>query len=1062
MAFLLLSISLFDLHPAAAQTTQGESILDNPDIALSCQPDSLNIKGNANGCCGAPGRRLCSHLPSCTAPGNNDSRIDPYDGQIVCEQPTASCGQAFADFQAQAAAGTSSRDFTFYLTSDIHPWRESFRLPDQVRHVRIMNAFTGLGLKWPAGIGFDNIPFVDPWGLIVAGDLTESGAKEELGAYRLLYEQGTIADSTRFRVFHGLGNHDIDTGNAENTGRMVDYVRNTMSCGVTMDPVSHSYAWDWNGVHFVQLNFYATYTFGEIIGSAIPWLTQNLANTVGNSNRPVIVIQHTGCDTSFSLGGGTGCLDADPSPPPLDSKGKPVLPWWYLADRQALANALKPYNAIAFFSGHTHFGSVNRFYQLSDAYNNSVIRLDNFVNGMAGGNEDICGDESDCSPYPSHGEFYVVRVTNSYLDVVPVRWWDNGWEIVNGTGEASSFLTLDQRRDQSTELSRVAIDATVANFKFSQPGCRKRINDRFITVAPGNYALNSAGGTLVTVQNLTPRPIWGPLALRIRGSTPKISFVDSCVDEGSNSQSYVLFGLVLGQSLAPAGQSGASASVDAGVPFDPTKMDLVVLTPIQGYDQPITVDVAADGSISCPGSSCPSAATFYGPPNMQFGAAVTGDSGLGWLTVQPTIGTFDAYGHAVVSYSIHTDKLPSQSSGELGATIQLTTGQDDAQGYIYSMGVPFAIHFRTLTTLQLTASPAAFETPGGGTHVLFTATVGNVAHTDDVINDQILLYEVAADGSNPTLLSTGFLDFTPEEGEGDCNSYPNYEVVFGDTPASHSSHNYCPTETATGALGWGFNLAAGLHYLRAHFVGDGQYQASDSPIIPYRIGPAIGSLHVLSGGGQSTYTGVSFDNPITVQVVDAFSNPIPGVQVSVSFPASGPSATLGGTWAGVTGSDGEASSPRLSGNGLAGSYSGTAFVTEAGSTASAPFQLTNLTPTGQSPAITATVLSKAPFNFLMPNERQWTLNLRNIGGPAYGVQITSFQVAPVGVSCTPVVLSLLPAWVASLPTLGSTSTGTVFLNFNNCPSNAQYTVTVGISANAGAYTTQTVIGHQFQ
>jgi hypothetical protein len=124
--------------------------------------------------------------------------------------------------------------------------------------------------------------------------------------------------------------------------------------------------------------------------------------------------------------------------------------------------------------------------------------------------------------------------------------------------------------------------------------------------------------------------------------------------------------------------------------------------------------------------------------------------------------------------------------------------------------------------------------------------------------------------------------------------------------------------------------------------------------------------------------------------------------------------------------------------------------------------LTNLTPTGQSPALTATVLNKSTANFLLPSQRQWVLNLRNTGGPAYGVQVTNFQLAPVGASCTPSLLFGLPISVSSLATVGSSGTGTIDINFTGCPSNIQYTVTVGITANGGAYTTQTVIGHQFQ
>src|SRR6185437_6567922 len=198
------------LAPTAihAQETQAEKILRNADTVGfgACSPDDLN----GGGCCGAPGRRWCSTLPSCTDPSSNTRRTDSYGQVSLCNLPAPSCSASFSENQASAARKTPDFDVTFYLTSDIHYWRTSFRLPDQVRHVRLMNEFHGLGKRWPAGIGFSPELIASPLGVVMAGDLTTFGQAEELGAYRLLYEPGTSAASIAYPVYHGLGNHDVN------------------------------------------------------------------------------------------------------------------------------------------------------------------------------------------------------------------------------------------------------------------------------------------------------------------------------------------------------------------------------------------------------------------------------------------------------------------------------------------------------------------------------------------------------------------------------------------------------------------------------------------------------------------------------------------------------------------------------------------------------------------------------------------------------------------------------------------------------------------------------------
>lgn len=1044
----ILCSPLFAPTAIHAQETQAEKILRNADTVGfgACSPDDLN----GGGCCGAPGRRWCSTLPSCTDPSSNTRRTDIYGQVSLCNLPAPSCSASFSEDQASAARKTQDFDVTFYLTSDIHYWRTAFRLPDQVRHVRLMNEFHGLGKRWPAGIGFSPELIASPLGVVMAGDLTTFGQAEELGAYRLLYEPGTSADSIAYPVYHGLGNHDVNPDDLSNAQRMFDYVGNRMVCGVSMDSASHSYSWDWNQVHIIQLNEWAGYQSDSnpacpacprVISSGLPWLAQDLNNQVGNSGRPVILVQHLGCD-SMSLSGSNGSAG---TPTTCEDADLGIKPWWSAADRKAFLDVIKPYNVIGLFTGHTHVAEVHRVYDLKDRSGNEVIRLDNFVNG-AGGTNDTGGSEG------GHGEFYVVRVTGSYLDVLPVRWED----------ASLGSITLDQRRDQSTETAR--IDASLSRvspaFKFDKTGCRKRIGDRFITVSPSLYRMASGGGNLVSVTNTGTQPIPGPFALRFAGSTPNISFVDSCVDESTANKSYVLFNLDLGRSLGP----GSSAVIDAGVPFDAGKMELVVLTPIQGAaPDSVTLTVAPKTAVP------PGSVTVYGPPNADFFAEAVGGGGVPWLTVSPAAGTFDAFGHATLTYSVNAAKLPDSSSGSVTVAIEINTSLPDAQGKPFSRTIPFSLHFKEPVTVQVTATPPSFAAPGQAP-VTFKAVLTHVQVTDPVLqthplpSGEINLMELLPNGSRLTV-SRAFLGDQAIQNSGSCTPYPDDTAIFG----NDGVHNYCLSMNGGDNNPWTFALPVGMHSLYVEYEGSGSgdsyYQLGDSAPLLYRVGPPTASIRVLSGAGQSTYTGVAFDSPIVMQVLDASAHPVNGAPVAISFTSSGASATFGqsASWQGIADANGMVTSAIPFANGVAGSFTVAANVAEQGANVSTSFLLTNLAPGGPAPIVTASVLSRTTPSGSSTGDRQWTLNFRNSGGPAHGLQLAHAALAQEsGTPCTPIVQTPLPLGLQALATTGSTTTGALNIGFAGCETTARFTLTLGLSANGGAYTNQIVIGHQFQ
>ncbi|HEY6178473.1 MAG TPA: Ig-like domain-containing protein, partial [Kofleriaceae bacterium] len=95
------------------------------------------------------------------------------------------------------------------------------------------------------------------------------------------------------------------------------------------------------------------------------------------------------------------------------------------------------------------------------------------------------------------------------------------------------------------------------------------------------------------------------------------------------------------------------------------------------------------------------------------------------------------------------------------------------------------------------------------------------------------------------------------------------------------------------------------------------------------------SVAIVAGNNQHATVTVAFVNRLVVVVSDAFGNPVPGITVTFSAPASGASATLSPT-SGVTASNGRTNIAATA-NTRAGTYSVTASITGA----STAFTLTN-------------------------------------------------------------------------------------------------------------------------
>jgi cytolysin (calcineurin-like family phosphatase) len=236
---------------------------------------------------------------------------------------------------------------TFFVTSDSH-----YEAIDHVERndrnrvtIERMNALPGE--MWPTQLGGGEIGV--PRGVLALGDLIDDGDrtgqtdiewKHFTEQFGLTGKDGLL----NYPVFEGWGNHD---GPPEKFIKQRVSVqteikrRNELRLAAKkISRVSSNglyYSWDWNHVHFVQTNLYPADKQNAKVRYSLPWhdpqdalsfVKEDLAQAVGDSGRPVIIVAHCGFDTD----------------------------WWVAEDWAAFYDAVKPYNVVAYFYGHTGTG----------------------------------------------------------------------------------------------------------------------------------------------------------------------------------------------------------------------------------------------------------------------------------------------------------------------------------------------------------------------------------------------------------------------------------------------------------------------------------------------------------------------------------------------------------------------------------------------------------------------------------------------------------------------------------------------------------------------------------
>ena len=245
------------------------------------------------------------------------------------------------------AAPDVREPLTFIATSDSH-YVSSKNLERIDRNKATIERMNNIpGTPWPGKLGGGKVG--TPRGVLALGDLIDDGDKrDETPLQWRHFERQFGLDGTdgllKYPVFEGWGNHDGPPVGKEKFGFSVQSKikeRNALRkkagrIGNVSENGLH-YSWDWDTVHFVQANLYPADKQHAKVRYSLPWhdpqgalafMKDDLKSNVGASGRPVVVMSHCGVDTD----------------------------WWHPEDWAEFYKAVKPYNVIAYFYGHSGTG----------------------------------------------------------------------------------------------------------------------------------------------------------------------------------------------------------------------------------------------------------------------------------------------------------------------------------------------------------------------------------------------------------------------------------------------------------------------------------------------------------------------------------------------------------------------------------------------------------------------------------------------------------------------------------------------------------------------------------
>ncbi len=348
-------------------------------------------------------------------------------------------GASLSRLLSAEGTGGAEESWSFFIIADTHYLArrdspemidtESLELNDRL--IETLNELPGRNL--PANIGGGRVG--TPRGVIHLGDVVDTGDKfggvnermtdtewqYYVERYGLTGKEGKL----RYPVYELHGNHDSPRQHNAPIKGIIE--RNPNRPGVTniSDNGLH-YSWDWGAIHFVALgNVVGPNDDNRPIGryesfQSLPFLISDLENHVGNSGRPVVLLQHSDlhryavpCDTSQEAGSHEMCCE-----------GMERIAWcssgcerptgilrteWSACDVAAYHNAIRPYNIAAIFHGHLHSRRTDRWDGLRMDAETGIPVFGSNNSGAGGANRAffhcrINGERLEVREYHSIGE----------------------------------------------------------------------------------------------------------------------------------------------------------------------------------------------------------------------------------------------------------------------------------------------------------------------------------------------------------------------------------------------------------------------------------------------------------------------------------------------------------------------------------------------------------------------------------------------------------------------------------------------------------------------------------
>jgi hypothetical protein len=369
-----------------------------------------------------------------------------------------------------------------------------------------------------------------------------------------------------------------------------------------------------------------------------------------------------------------------------------------------------------------------------------------------------------------------------------------------------------------------------------------------------------------------------------------------------------------------------------------------------------TANTTAGGPYNVVASATGAASASFPETNVA-GAAhtLTATSGSGQSATvaaaftNPLVATVaDQYGNPVSGVTVTFTPPASGSSG----TFTSSTAVSNASGVA-------------------TSSTYTANTTAGGPYNVVASATGvtsvNFSETNTAKTTGDTLSLISGSGQSATVATA----FTNPLVVKDVDQYGN--LVSGVTvtftaPGSGASGTFTTSATAV----TGSNGQATSNAYTANTTAGGAYNVVASatgatPTISFPMTNVAGAAHTLtatSGSGQSAMVGAAFANPLVATVTDQYGNPVSGVTVTFTPPASGASGSFTTSSTAVTNASGVATSNTYTANTTAGTYS---VVASATGVASVNFSETNKVVTASSVASGTGTTSVTSSTFAQTN-----------------------------------------------------------------------------------------------